>query len=56
GYAVGQLAGPVLSALSTALTHRLEPALFVATLALLAAGLLVFKIPARAARRQLAGE
>lgn len=43
GYAVGQLVGPMLSALSTALTHRLEPALYVAGAALLVAGLLVWK-------------
>jgi MFS family permease len=46
GYAVGQLVGPVLSALSTALTHRLEPALYVAVLALIVAGGLV--LPGRA--------
>ena len=43
GYAVGQLVGPLLSAASTALTHRLEPALYVAGAALLVAGLLVWK-------------
>lgn len=43
GYAVGQLVGPLLSAASTALTHRLEPALYVAGVALLVAGLLVWR-------------
>ncbi|WP_067708596.1 YbfB/YjiJ family MFS transporter [Erwinia sp. ErVv1] len=43
GYAVGQLLGPLLSALSTQLTHRLEPALYVAGVALLVAGALVWK-------------
>ncbi|WP_426768260.1 YbfB/YjiJ family MFS transporter [Erwinia aphidicola] len=43
GYAVGQLVGPLLSAASTALTHRLEPALYVAGVALLIAGLLVWQ-------------
>lgn len=42
GYAVGQLAGPLLSAISTALTHRLEPALYIAAIALAVAGGLVF--------------
>jgi len=42
GYAVGQLVGPMLSAISTALTHRLEPALYVAGAALLVAGVLVW--------------
>jgi len=42
-YAVGQLLGPVTSALSTWLTHRLEPALGVAGVTLLVAGLLVWK-------------
>jgi len=42
GYAVGQLVGPLLSAISTALTHRLEPALYVAGAALLVAGVLVW--------------
>lgn len=41
GYAIGQLVGPMLSALSTALTHRLEPALYVAVVALFVAGGLV---------------
>ncbi|PIJ50579.1 MFS transporter [Erwinia sp. OLTSP20] len=45
GYAIGQLAGPLLSALSTLLTHRLEPALYIAGVMLLVAGLLVW--PAR---------
>ncbi len=43
GYAVGQLVGPALSALSTALTHRLEPALYVAGVALIVGGALVWK-------------
>ncbi|GKX57207.1 MFS transporter [Leminorella grimontii] len=42
GYAVGQLVGPVLSALSTALTGSLTPALYVAAVALFAAGVLVW--------------
>lgn len=43
GYAVGQLVGPLVSALSTTLTHRLEPALYIAGTALLVAGLLVWR-------------
>lgn len=43
GYAVGQLIGPALSALSTALTHQLEPALYVAGVALIIGGALVWK-------------
>ncbi len=43
GYAVGQLVGPALSALSTALTHRLDPALYVAGVALIVGGGLVWK-------------
>lgn len=43
GYAVGQLVGPMTSALSTWLTQRLEPALGVAAVALLIGGLLVWK-------------
>lgn len=43
GYAVGQLVGPLLSAISTMLTHRLEPALYVAGAALLVAGILVWQ-------------
>lgn len=42
-YAVGQLVGPLLSALSTSLTHRLEPALYVAGVGLLIAGALVWR-------------
>lgn len=42
-YAVGQLVGPMTSALSSWLTHRLEPALGVAGIALLIAGALVWK-------------
>lgn len=43
GYAIGQLVGPVTSALSTWLTQRLEPALGLAAIALLIGGLLVWK-------------
>lgn len=43
GYAVGQLIGPVTSALSTWLTQRLEPALGLAGLALFIGGALVWK-------------
>ncbi|WP_380179288.1 YbfB/YjiJ family MFS transporter [Kalamiella sp. sgz302252] len=43
GYAVGQLVGPLISALSTGLTHRLEPALYVAGVGLLLAGALVWR-------------
>lgn len=43
GYAVGQLIGPMTSALSTWLTQRLEPALALAGLALLLGGILVWK-------------
>ncbi|WP_039058699.1 YbfB/YjiJ family MFS transporter [Enterobacter sp. Bisph1] len=43
GYAMGQLVGPMTSALSTWLTQRLEPALGVAAFALLIGGLLVWK-------------
>jgi MFS family permease len=43
GYAVGQLVGPALSALSSALTHQLEPALYVAGAALIIGGGLVWK-------------
>ncbi|MBC8951829.1 YbfB/YjiJ family MFS transporter [Xenorhabdus sp. PB62.4] len=42
GYALGQLVGPVLSATSTWLTGKLEPALYTAFIGLLVAGLLVF--------------
>ncbi|WP_437889265.1 YbfB/YjiJ family MFS transporter [Phytobacter sp. V91] len=45
GYAVGQLIGPMTSALSTWLTQRLEPALGVAGIALFIAGALVWKRP-----------
>ncbi|NHB91499.1 YbfB/YjiJ family MFS transporter [Photorhabdus cinerea] len=41
GYAIGQLVGPMLSAVSTAITGKLEPALYVALIALVIAGLLV---------------
>ncbi|MFC0229330.1 YbfB/YjiJ family MFS transporter [Serratia aquatilis] len=47
GYAIGQLVGPMLSAVSTAVTHRLEPALYMAAIALVIAGLLVINTPAR---------
>jgi MFS family permease len=43
GYAVGQLVGPLLSAISTALTHQLEPALYVAGAGLVVAGALVWR-------------
>lgn len=43
GYAVGQLVGPMTSALSTWLTQRLEPALGVAAIALLVGGALVWR-------------
>lgn len=43
GYAVGQLIGPMTSALSTWLTQRLEPALGLAGLALFIGGALVWK-------------
>jgi Uncharacterised MFS-type transporter YbfB len=42
GYAVGQLIGPVTSAVSTWLTHRLEPALGLAAIALFIGGALVW--------------
>lgn len=48
GYALGQLVGPILSAISTTLTQRLEPALYVAVVALFIAGSLVIKTPRRA--------
>lgn len=43
GYAIGQLAGPLLSSLSTLVLHRLDPALYVAGAALLLAGGLVWR-------------
>lgn len=43
GYAIGQLVGPMTSALSTWLTQRLEPALGVAAIALLIGGALVWR-------------
>lgn len=49
GYAIGQLIGPVTSALSTWLTHRLEPALGLAGVALFIGGALVWD---RQAERQ----
>ncbi|MBF4178269.1 YbfB/YjiJ family MFS transporter [Lelliottia nimipressuralis] len=49
GYALGQLVGPVTSALSTWLTHQLEPALGLAGLALFVGGALVWD---RQAERQ----
>ncbi|MDX7997746.1 YbfB/YjiJ family MFS transporter [Xenorhabdus sp. Reich] len=42
GYALGQLVGPMLSAISTSLTGRLELALYIAFIGLVIAGLLVF--------------
>jgi len=52
GYAIGQLVGPILSAVSTALTQRLEPALYVAVVGLVIAGLLVINTPARGSARK----
>ena len=49
GYAIGQLIGPMTSALSTWLTHRLEPALGLAGVALFVGGALVWN---RQAERQ----
>lgn len=49
GYAMGQLVGPVTSAISTWFTHRLEPALGLAGLALFIGGALVWN---RQAERQ----
>lgn len=43
GYAIGQLVGPMTSALSSALTGKLEPALSLAAVALLLAGVLVWR-------------
>ncbi len=43
GYAIGQLVGPILSSLTTKLTGRLEPALYVAIASFLIAGLLVVR-------------
>ena len=43
GYAIGQLLGPLLSSISTALTHRLDPALYVAMAGFFIAGALVIK-------------
>lgn len=43
GYAIGQLVGPMTSALSTWLTQRLEPALGVAAIALFIGGALVWR-------------
>lgn len=43
GYAIGQLAGPMLSSLSALILHRLEPALWVAGASLIGAGLLVWR-------------
>ncbi len=49
GYAIGQLGGPVTSALATALTGKLEPALWIAAVALfIAAGLVLKRAPERA--------
>ncbi|MNB80520.1 Major Facilitator Superfamily protein [compost metagenome] len=49
GYALGQLVGPVTSAISTWLTHQLEPALGLAGVALIVGGALVWD---RQAERQ----
>ncbi|MDE9563621.1 MFS transporter [Xenorhabdus bovienii] len=43
GYALGQLVGPMLSAISTWLTGKLEPALYIAFIGLVVAGLLIFR-------------
>ncbi|MEA5104239.1 YbfB/YjiJ family MFS transporter [Pantoea sp. S18] len=43
GYAVGQLAGPLLSWISSMLWHQLEPALWVAGASLIVAGMLVLR-------------
>ncbi|QHM74916.1 hypothetical protein C7M52_00860 [Mixta theicola] len=43
GYAIGQLAGPMLSSLSSLLWQRIDPALYVAGAALLLAGALVWR-------------
>ncbi len=43
GYAIGQLGGPLVSSISTLLTHRLEPALYVAGAGLVLAGALVWR-------------
>ncbi|CDH07784.1 conserved hypothetical protein; putative membrane protein [Xenorhabdus bovienii str. oregonense] len=43
GYALGQLVGPMLSAISAWLTGKLEPALYIAFIGLVVAGLLVFR-------------
>ncbi|VDZ72590.1 Uncharacterised protein [Atlantibacter hermannii] len=43
GYAIGQLGGPVTSALSTIFTGKLEPALWLAGIALFIAAALVWK-------------
>ncbi|MBD2794206.1 YbfB/YjiJ family MFS transporter [Xenorhabdus szentirmaii] len=42
GYALGQLVGPMLSAISTWLTNRLEPSLYIAFIGLVIGGVLVF--------------
>ncbi|EJL89441.1 YbfB/YjiJ family MFS transporter [Pantoea sp. GM01] len=47
GYAVGQLGGPLLSWISSLLWHRLEPALWVAGVSLILAGMLVSRRHAR---------
>lgn len=43
GYAIGQLVGPLVSSISAALTHRLEPALYIACVGLVMAGALVWQ-------------
>lgn len=40
-YAIGQLVGPVISSFSTALTGKLEPALYIALIVLITGGVLV---------------
>ena len=47
---------PMLSAISTSLTHRLEPALYIAALALLVAGGLVWPVKDRAAEERTGSE
>lgn len=49
-YAIGQLIGPTLSFISTSLTGRLEPALYIALIALVVGGLLVYRYPKRELR------
>lgn len=51
GYALGQLVGPILSAISTLLTQRLEPALYISAVALIVAGGLVWPVTTSVDRR-----